>query len=32
MADLYISGLTGSFDTGTMIEKLLQIKQQPFTA
>jgi flagellar hook-associated protein 2 len=31
MADLYISGLTGSFDTGTMIEKLLQIKQQPLT-
>ncbi len=32
MADLYISGLTGTFDTGTMIEKLLQIKQQPLTA
>ena len=29
MADLYISGLTGTIDTGTMIEKLLQIKQQP---
>jgi len=29
MADLYISGLTGTIDTGTMIDKLLQIKQQP---
>ena len=29
MADLYISGLTGTLDTGTMIDKLLQIKQQP---
>ncbi len=29
MADLFISGLTGSFDTGTMISNLLKIKQQP---
>lgn len=32
MADLYVSGLTGTFDSGTMIDKLLQIKQQPITA
>lgn len=31
MADLYISGLTGTLDTGTIIDKLLQIKQQPIT-
>lgn len=31
MADLYISGLTGTLDTGTMIDKLMQIKQQPLT-
>lgn len=29
MADLYISGLTGAFDTETMISNLLKIKQQP---
>lgn len=32
MADLYISGLTGTLDTGTIIDKLLQIKQQPLKA
>lgn len=31
MADLYISGLTGTFDSGQMIDKLLQVKQQPIT-
>lgn len=31
MADLYISGLTGAFDTEGMVSKLLQIKQQPLT-
>lgn len=29
MADLYISGLTGTFDTDGMVKKLIQIKQQP---
>uniref|UniRef100_A0A7C4AJI7 Flagellar hook-associated protein 2 n=1 Tax=Thermodesulfovibrio aggregans TaxID=86166 RepID=A0A7C4AJI7_9BACT len=31
MADLYISGLTGTLDTGAIIDKLLQLKQQPLT-
>ncbi|WP_353683267.1 flagellar filament capping protein FliD [Thermodesulfovibrio sp. 3907-1M] len=31
MADLYISGLTGTLDTGAIIDKLMQIKQQPIT-
>ncbi|MCS7214659.1 MAG: flagellar filament capping protein FliD [Thermodesulfovibrio sp.] len=31
MADLYISGLTGSFDTEGMVNKLLQIKQKPLS-
>ncbi|GAB5045724.1 flagellar filament capping protein FliD [Thermodesulfovibrio sp. TK110] len=31
MADLYISGLTGTVDTGAIIDKLMQIKQQPIT-
>lgn len=29
MSDLYISGLTGTLDTGAIIDKLLKIKQQP---
>ncbi len=29
MADLYISGLTGAFDTESMISSLLKIKQKP---
>lgn len=29
MADLYISGLTGAFDTETMISSLINIKKQP---
>ncbi|MEN2986233.1 MAG: flagellar filament capping protein FliD [Thermodesulfovibrionaceae bacterium] len=29
MANLYISGVTGTVDTGAIIERLLQIKQQP---
>lgn len=29
MADLYISGLTGAFDTETMISSLMNIKKQP---
>lgn len=29
MADLYISGLTGTIDTGAIIDKLIQIKGQP---
>ncbi len=29
MADLYISGLTGKIDTGTMIDSIMQVKSQP---
>ncbi|GAB6182353.1 flagellar filament capping protein FliD [Thermodesulfovibrio hydrogeniphilus] len=29
MADLYISGLTGKLDTGTMIDSILKVKSQP---
>lgn len=32
MADLYISGLTGAFDTETMINSLMTIKKQPLQA
>ncbi|MGB9710627.1 MAG: flagellar filament capping protein FliD [Thermodesulfovibrio sp.] len=32
MADLYFSGITGTLDTGAIIDKLMQIKQQPLTA
>lgn len=32
MADLYISGLTGTFDTESMISSLLKIKQKPLQA
>lgn len=31
MPDLFISGLTGTFDTEGMVSKLIQIKQRPLT-